>query len=68
MILENVTPTQRLYSNIFMIFELLAGEVLKKWKNRILAGEVSQKVFLTFPRCMGSKIKNASHTAWEAEN
>ena len=32
MILENVTPTQWLYSIIFMIFELLAGEVLKKWK------------------------------------
>ena len=64
-----MTPTQRLYSNVFMIFELLAGEVLKKWKkNRIFAGEVSTNAFLTFPRCMGITKQNDSHASWEGRN
>ena len=68
MIIDSVTPTQWFDNCIFMIFELLAGEVLKKWKNRILAGEVSQSVKIVLPRWVRIKKKSDRHAAWECQN
>ena len=43
-------PKRCLQGADFLIFELLAADVLKKRKNRILAGELLQKWKIAFPR------------------
>ena len=61
------TSTAWLHDAVFGVFELFAGDVWKKWKNGVLAGEVSQKWEIAFPRCMAIKKNNECRAAWERQ-
>ena len=62
------TSAAWLQDAIFMIFELLAGDVRQKWKKSHSRWGGVAKVTNRIPTLHGDQKKNASHAAWECRN